>query len=385
MTHSHTTYYAYQTLTHTQNAHQPPRISTPPGTKVSLRNKLTPSSNEQHRKLLEYWIKQLKREKEEYLRTYKPSPHNLLSYNKKLQRALDKIRTRKEAELNYQIAFNALLREHQATLAFNNTATSTSTATNKTIVPNYLNRPIKIITTPFLTGKTSTTTNTNKDSTANNDNLEDLIDYEPEDPNSPGYSPHQRELNDETAPSQTLTERVKALKVSRIQPIRQETPVLMEIDDHSPLQEATRSPQTSTKDDLEIITEKKTISSVKPLSEKETIAMLVKAHVALRDRFDHAQKMNDEQAMKILLFRAQESQKGLQKLITNREIKTYVQGWNPWTEKRKLFPPAQKKETGKKRSLTSCNMKYDDADRWAEVAGIAMAVRAMYKHAKGRK
>jgi hypothetical protein len=44
------------------------------------------------------------------------------------------------------------------------------------IVPNYLNQPIKIITTPFLTGKTSTTTNTNEDSTANNDNLEDLID-----------------------------------------------------------------------------------------------------------------------------------------------------------------------------------------------------------------
>jgi hypothetical protein len=159
----------------------------------------------------------------------------------------------------------------------------------------------------------------------------------------------------------------------------------MEIDNHSTSQEATRSPQTSTKDDLEIITEKKTISSVKPLSEKETIAMLVKAHVALRDRFDHAQKMKDEQAMKILLFRAQESQKGLQKLITNREIETYVQGWNPWTEKRKLFPPAQKKETGKKRSSTSRNMKYNDADRWAEVADIAMAVRAMYKHAKGRE
>ncbi|PLW15034.1 hypothetical protein PCANC_25479 [Puccinia coronata f. sp. avenae] len=387
-------YYAYQILTHTPNAHQPPQISTPPGTKVSLCDKLTPSSNvspEQHRKLLEYWIKRLKREKEEYLRTYKPSPHDLLSYKEKLQRALDKIRTRKEAELNYQIAFNALLREHRATrrqrklerMASNNTAASTDTATNKTIVPNYLNQPIKIITTPFLTGKTLTTTNTNKDSTANNDNLEDLIDYE--DPNSPGYSPHQRELNDETAPSQTLTKRVKALKVSRIQPIRQETPVSMEIDDHSPLQEATRSPQTSTKDDLEIITEKKTISSVEPLSKKETIAMLVKAHVALRDRFDHAQKMNDEQAMKILLFRAQESQKELQKLITNREIETYVQGWNPWTEKRKLFPPAQKKETGKKRSSTSRNMKYDDADRWAEVANIAMAVQAMYKHAKGRE
>jgi hypothetical protein len=57
--------------------------------------------------------------------------------------------------------------------------------------------------------------------------------------------------------------------------------------------------------------------------------------------------MNDTQSMKVLLFRAQEIQKALQKLITNCEIEIYVQGWNLWTEKHKLFPPEQKKEGNK--------------------------------------
>jgi hypothetical protein len=55
----------------------------------------------------------------------------------------------------------------------------------------------------------------------------------------------------------------------------------MEIDEDQASLAATRLRPKSVEDDLEIITEKKT--SVEPLSEKETIATLVKAHVALRD------------------------------------------------------------------------------------------------------
>ena len=111
----------------------------------------------------------------------------------------------------------------------------------------------------------------------------------------------------------------------------------------------------------------------------------MKAHVALRDWLDHAQKMNKKQAMKVLLVQAQESQKALQKLITNWEIKTYVKGWNLWTKKRKLFPPAPKKDNNKKRSLISRHMKYNNTDCWVEVVSIAMAVCATNKLAKGRK
>ncbi|PLW28382.1 hypothetical protein PCASD_21076 [Puccinia coronata f. sp. avenae] len=81
-------------------------------------NKHTPSSNvsqDENSKLIAYWIKRLQREREEYLRTYKLSPYDLLSYNEKLRRALDRIKARKEAKLDYQIAFNALLRDHRKT------------------------------------------------------------------------------------------------------------------------------------------------------------------------------------------------------------------------------------------------------------------------------
>ncbi|PLW12007.1 hypothetical protein PCANC_24381 [Puccinia coronata f. sp. avenae] len=251
-----------------------------------------------------YWIKRLQREREEYLRTYKLSPYDLLSYNKKLQRALDRIKACKEAKLDYQIAFNALLNNHRKThqlrqtekMAANNN--NTNTTGNTTIVQNYLNRPVALITTPFLTGKTTTTT-TNKESNETIEDLKDLIDYK--DTHLPGYSPHQQELRNATARSQTLTKRVKALKVLRIQPIDKTTSASMEIDDPI-LQGATPLPQKSVEDDLEIITKKKDNSSIKPLSKKETISTLVKAHVALRDRFNHAQMMKNKQAMKILLF-----------------------------------------------------------------------------------
>ncbi|PLW34788.1 hypothetical protein PCANC_23680 [Puccinia coronata f. sp. avenae] len=125
-------------------------------------NKHTPSSNvspDENSKLIAYWIKRLQREQEEYLRTYKLSPYDLLSYNEKLRWALDRIKARKEAKLDYQIAFNALLRDHRKTrrlrqtekMAANNN--NINTTGNTTIVPNYLNRPVALITTPFLTDR----------------------------------------------------------------------------------------------------------------------------------------------------------------------------------------------------------------------------------------
>jgi hypothetical protein len=166
-------------------------------------------TSEDHSTLFEYWIERLKQERAEYIRHLKPSPYNLLTYDQKLQQALDRIKQRRESKLDHQIAFNALLREHRATrkqrklersklvlpvsttntlktnqpipfatlVASNNTAAGTDTTTNNTIVPNYLNRPIKIITTPFLTSKNSTTNDNNKNTEATGEELEDLIDY----------------------------------------------------------------------------------------------------------------------------------------------------------------------------------------------------------------
>ncbi|PLW37087.1 hypothetical protein PCASD_21588, partial [Puccinia coronata f. sp. avenae] len=107
-THSHTHYHAHQPLSRTFSNNQDQLHG----------NKHTPSSNvsqDENSKLIAYWIKRLQREREEYLRTYKLSPYDLLSYNEKLRRALDRIKARKEAKLDYQIAFNALLRDHRKT------------------------------------------------------------------------------------------------------------------------------------------------------------------------------------------------------------------------------------------------------------------------------
>ena len=82
---------------------------------------------------------------------------------------------------------------------------------------------------------------------------------------------------------------------------------------------------------------------------------------------------------------AQESQKILQKIIPNKEIEAYVDQWNPWVIKQALFPPTEPRNKGKKKSSTYQKMKYDDGARWAEVADILQAARAMYKHTKPSK
>jgi stalled ribosome alternative rescue factor ArfA len=87
--------------------------------------------------------------------------------------------------------------------------------------------------------------------------------------------------------------------------------------------------------------------------------------------------------MKTLLFKAQENQKSLQKLIPNKEIESYVKGWNPWEVKKTLFPPQVKQEReGKPKSSTYKRMKYNNQDTWAKVADIASALRSLYKATK---
>ncbi|KNE89407.1 hypothetical protein PSTG_17141, partial [Puccinia striiformis f. sp. tritici PST-78] len=91
-----------------------------------------------------------------------------------------------------------------------------------------------------------------------------------------------------------------------------------------------------------------------PLSEEEEevpneelIRTLVKKHVKIYRTFLTTSSKEDQ---KTLLDRAQESQKVLHKLIGNPAVEAYVKGWNPWDEKKKLFPaPPKIKNKGKKR------------------------------------
>lgn len=135
-------------------------------------------------------------------------------------------------------------------------------------------------------------------------------------------------------------------------------------------------------EDVQIITHREGKNDIRVLSPNEKIKLLVKEHISLKKQFDQAPDLSTK---KTLLHRAQESQKSLQKLIPNKEIEDFVQGWNPWTAKKALFPPVDKNSGGKKRSSTSERMRYNDPDRWAEVAEIALAVKGLYDHTRRRQ
>jgi hypothetical protein len=73
---------------------------------------VTPTETAQ---LVKYWIDRLTREKEAYVASLQPSPYNLLPYEAKLSIALKRIEEQQSIDLEYQIAFNNLVRSHAAT------------------------------------------------------------------------------------------------------------------------------------------------------------------------------------------------------------------------------------------------------------------------------
>ncbi|EHS62836.1 uncharacterized protein PGTG_22697 [Puccinia graminis f. sp. tritici CRL 75-36-700-3] len=81
-----------------------------------------------------------------------------------------------------------------------------------------------------------------------------------------------------------------------------------------------------------------------------------------------------------------ESQKALQKLIDNEEIKSYVKGWNPWEEKKIHFPSPPKKnlmkfkrnDSGKRQSSTSTN--FADPVKWKRVADLLQTASGLYQN-----
>ncbi|PLW31732.1 hypothetical protein PCANC_22489, partial [Puccinia coronata f. sp. avenae] len=358
---------------------------------------LTPAETSQ---LVKYWIDRLTREKEAYVASLEPSPYDLLPYEAKLSIALKRIEEQQSIDLEYQIAFNNLIRSHAATRR-----------------QRYLERI-----TPFLTSANVGSLNTNTIPSVNPSRLvpnyaskdnapstdgdldanEDFLDYDLEDPSLQASSQHPhvtaKEMasltNDNAAQAQTATNttsdlaaRVKAMTLPQIQ--RVEPPndhsTAMEVDQSPTSLGATPSrPKPLKEDDLIILTHKDRPSDeISLLNKEDQVRVMVKDHVAIHARFLQAQKDDNTADMKTLLTRAQENQKSLQRLIPNPEIESYVKGWNLWDAKRLLFPPQTKREReGKPKSSAYRRMKYDDQDTWAEVADIASAVRSLYKATK---
>ncbi|PLW43281.1 hypothetical protein PCANC_17370 [Puccinia coronata f. sp. avenae] len=350
--------------------------------------------------LVKYWIDQLTQEKADYVSSLEPTPYNLLPYEAKVSIALRRIEEQRALQLKYRISFNNLVRTHAETrrqrylkrttpfLTSANSgsinATSIPSANPSRLVPNYSIQ--------------DNTPSTHGDPDAN----KDFLDYDLDNPSSQVSSQHPHVpvngtaslTNDNAAQVQAATNttsglaaRVKAMtlpQIQRVDPLK-ETASAMDIDKLPPSLGATPScPKPLKEDNLVIITHKEPLSDeISLLSKEDQIRVLVKNHVAIHAQFLQAQKDDKETDLKALLFKAQENQKSLQKLIPNPEIKLYVKGWNPWVAKRTLFPPQTKrKREGKSKSLAYKRMKYGNQDTWAKVADIALAVRSLYKATK---
>ncbi|KAI9624269.1 hypothetical protein KEM48_009010 [Puccinia striiformis f. sp. tritici PST-130] len=101
-----------------------------------------------------------------------------------------------------------------------------------------------------------------------------------------------------------------------------------------------RKPRSSNVSQTSNETESETESESKDeIQEAEIIKILIKKHVKIHASYLKA--IVDED-MKRILDQAQQSQLILQKLIPNKEIESYVSGWNPWIEKKKVFPAPPK-------------------------------------------
>ncbi|KAI7944866.1 hypothetical protein MJO28_010561 [Puccinia striiformis f. sp. tritici] len=84
------------------------------------------------------------------------------------------------------------------------------------------------------------------------------------------------------------------------------------------------------------------------IPEAEIIRILIKKQVKIHAKYLKATSNEDK---KVILDQAQQNQLVLQKLIPNKEIESYVNGWNPWVEKKKVFPaPPKNKKRPKKRN-----------------------------------
>ncbi|EFP84507.1 uncharacterized protein PGTG_18287 [Puccinia graminis f. sp. tritici CRL 75-36-700-3] len=129
-----------------------------------------------------------------------------------------------------------------------------------------------------------------------------------------------------------------------------------------------------------------TTPEIRVLSKEDQIKLRVKEHVGLWKQCQVASREGPTERLRALLTMAQESQKGLQKLIDNSEIESYVKGWNPWEEKKIHFPSPPKKslmkfkktEAGKKQSSNTVN--YSDPAKWKKVADLLKIADGLYQN-----
>ena len=162
---------------------------------------------------------------------------------------------------------------------------------------------------------------------------------------------------EETLTQQNLLNQLHFQKV----PMRNQTPVPMEVD-KAVYQEAT-PPSKEWK--------KQSPEQVAQLQSK--IQAMVKNQVKIYQQVSTSLENNQLEGLKKQLHLAMESQKALQKLISQKEVESYVKGWNPWTQMKISFP---KKKENKKRQKSSIHTKYNNPKRWAQVEEMVQTLKA---------
>ena len=120
-------------------------------------------------------------------------------------------------------------------------------------------------------------------------------------------------------------------------------------------------------------------AEIQELTDPEKIKILVRQHVSLWKRSKEAALAQDLTLLRQILSDAQENQKSLQKLIPNKEIESYVQGWNPWVEKKLQFPaPERTSGKAKRESHSEKRKNYNNPRKWKEISEMIQAAKGLY-------
>ncbi|OAV95764.1 hypothetical protein PTTG_26580 [Puccinia triticina 1-1 BBBD Race 1] len=283
---------------------------------------------EENAELIAYYLRYLRLRKEERDRNYVPTPWETLTQEEQIQehRAYHKEQRR--------------LRKLKAM--------ASDTESTQTIV-----------------GDLNASTNTLAPASKNNNATGPLAEKPAETPNSPtnpsskDSSPTQLELEE-----RQLQERIEKMKFTTL--ARKEGPALIPEKDTSKemAMDLDPAPSASSADTLArpiipAIPAHPSTPKISELLEKEQTKLQVKRHIDIWKE-------------------SQESQKALQKLIPNNEIKSFVKGWNPWTERKKFFPAPPKTNKGKRCSSTSIN--FENPHKWRKIGNMLKIAKGLYKN-----
>jgi len=125
---------------------------------------------------------------------------------------------------------------------------------------------------------------------------------------------------------------------------------------------------------------------VQVLTKEDQVKHLVREHVGLWKKCQAAVLEGPTAGLRALLTEAQESQKALQKLISNEEIESFVKWWNPWEEKKIHFPAPPRKELlkfkkkGSERKQSSSSANFSDPARWKKTTELLQIAAGLYKN-----